>query len=636
MKTNIALVSLNPTVGALVANANGILAAYNEAAAQGADIVLTPEMSLAGYPLQDLTQRPGFLADVALMRERLCEAVRATGHKAALVFGHPTDTGRHDGNRRLVYNSATFYDPETDTAQIVHKVELPNYGVFDEKRNYLQGNQPLVVNHRGLRYGILVCEDGWFPNVTRTLAAQGADALLWINGSPFSKGKNVKRRAHAQNRHDEAQVPFAYVNMVGGQDELAFDGDCFAFDGTRYVETRLFRETVQIVTFDLQRGQAVRGPGAGRMPAVEPTGVPEIYGATVTGMRDYLGKSRFSRAMEGYSGGVDSGLVAALGTDAFGAENMLLVRLPSKFSSAGSLDDAMVGAKALGCPMRTIAIEPVVEAIRLAYSHQQIDFGPAPARVVDQEDRDQAAETGMPLQTEDYKEAFRRGEHDEDPRFNLWRSTLKPKLTGAADENIQARARGTILMAISNQEGFMVLTTGNRSECLTGFMTISGGDTAGGLAPLKDMPKTMVWALCRYRNSLTLGEIERLGYFGPEAIVVPEEIINKPPSAELRADQQDSDSLPEYDVLDPLLDRIVDQEESIDQIVDSGLVDMETALDIENKVFIAEYKRRLGAPGVKLSDHLLNNDRRYPIINGYRSTMRAAIMAWDPEPRLAA
>jgi len=596
MKTNIALVSLNPTVGALVANADRILAAYNEAAAQGADIVLTPEMSLAGYPLQDLTQRPGFLADVALMRKRLCEAVRATGHKAALVFGHPTDTGRHDGNRRLVYNSATFYDPETDTAQVVHKVELPNYGVFDEKRNYLQGNQPLVVNHRGLRYGILVCEDGWFPNVTRTLAAQGADALLWINGSPFSKGKNVKRRAHAQNRHDEAQVPFAYVNMVGGQDELAFDGDCFAFDGTRYVETRLFRETVQIVTFDLQRGQAVRGPGAGRMPTVEPTGVPEIYGAIVTGLRGYLGKSRFERAMLGYSGGVDSGLVAGLGVDALGSDNVLLVRLPSKYSSAGSLDDAMVGAKALGCPMRTIAIEPIVDALRLAYSTQQTDFGPkAPVS----------------------------------PGKEL------PELSGVADENIQARARGNILMAISNQEGHMLLNTTNKSEAQVGYGTLYG-DLSGGYAVIKDVPKTLVWKLCRYRNSLTLSEIERLGYYGPEAVVVPEEIISKAPSAELREEQQDTDSLEPYEILDPMLEQIVDEEASTEDVVRQGITTAAIATAMENSVFTAEYKRRQSAPGVKVTDRQLGNDRRYPIINGYRSTMRAAIMAWRPGPRFTA
>lgn len=635
MKTNIALVSVNPTVGALVANADRLYAAYVAAADQGADIVLTPEMSLTGYPLQDLTQRPSFLADVALMRTRLMEAVKASGRTAAIVFGHPTDTARHDGNRRQVHNSATFYDPATDEAQVVHKVELPNYGVFDELRNYVEGPQPRVVEWRGVRLGLLICEDGWFPRVTHTLAAQGADVLLWINGSPFSSGKNVKRRAHAANRVREARVPVAYVNLVGGQDELVFDGDCFSWDGCSYVETALFRETVQMVTFDIERGRSTRaGEPIGPLPDVRPTGLAEIYAATVEGMRGYLGKSRFDKAMEGYSGGVDSGLVAALGADAFGPENMLLVRLPSKYSSEGSLTDAADGARALGCPMRTIAIEPVVEALRAAYASQQIDAGPAPARHVDAQDRERAAATQMSMMTDEYREAFLCGEKDDDPRFDRWKAGLAPKLTGVADENIQARARGTILMAISNQEGYMVLTTGNRSEALTGFMTVSGGDTAGGLAPLKDMPKTMVWALCRYRNSLTKAEIERLGYLGPEAVVVPEEIISKPPSAELRADQQDSDSLPDYGVLDPLLHAIVDDELGVDDVVEAGIADRRVALDIEGKVFVAEYKRRLGAPGIKLSDHLLNNDRRYPIVNGYRSWMRDAITAWDPKDRV--
>lgn len=634
MKTAIALAALNPTVGALVANADRIYSAYIEAADQGADIVITPEMSLTGYPLQDLTQKPGFLRDVELIRSKVIEAVKASGRKAAIVFGHPTDTGSNDGNRRLVHNSATFYDPAEDREQIVHKVELPNYGVFDEKRNYLEGPQPRVVEWRGLRLGLMICEDGWFPRVTKTLSAQGADALLWVNGSPFAKGKNIKRRAHAQNRHDEARVPLVYVNLVGGQDELVFDGDCFSFDGSSYVETSLFRETIQIVQFDLHRGQALRGV-VGKFPKVTSTGIPEVYNAIVEGLRGYLGKSRFSRAMLGYSGGVDSGLVAGLGVDAFGPENMLLVRLPSKFSSAGSLDDAAVGAKALRAPMRTIAIEPIVEAIRIAYATQQIDAGPAPERIVDQADRDHAAANDMPMLTDEYKDGFRRGEHDEDPRFLRWRASLKPKLTGVADENIQARARGTILMAISNQEGYMLLNTTNKTEGEVGYGTLYG-DLSGGYAVIKDVPKTMVWELCRYRNSLSADELERLGYKGPEAVVVPDEIISKPPSAELRPDQQDTDSLPQYDILDPLLGQLVDEEAELDEIVANGFSDETTALEMEGKVFTAEYKRRQSAPGVKVSEKLLGNDRRYPIINGYRSSMREEILAWGPEPRLAA
>lgn len=588
MKTNIALAALNPTVGALVANADRILSAYLDAVAQGADIVLTPEMSLTGYPLQDLTQRPGFLADVAVMRTRLCEAVRGTGHKAALVFGHPTDTGKHDGNRRLVYNSSTFYDPETNRMHTTHKVELPNYGVFDEKRNYHEGPQPRVVEFRGLRYGLMICEDGWFPRVAKTLSAQGADMLLWVNGSPFSKGKNVKRRLHATNRIADAHVPVAYVNLIGGQDELVFDGDGFTWDGSNYVELPLFRETVQVVTFDIERGQSHKGKMA-PLPKVAPTGIPEVYNAIVAGLGGYVGKSRFERVMLGYSGGVDSGLVAALGADAFGPDNVLLVRLPSKYSSDGSLDDAAAGAEALGCPMRTITIEPIVEAIRMAYATQQFDTGAAIAN---------------------------------------------PTLTGVADENIQARARGTVLMAISNQEGFMLLNTTNKTEAEVGYGTLYG-DLSGGYAVIKDVPKTMVWDLCRYRNSLTQDQLRKRGLKGPQAVVVPEEIIAKPPSAELRPEQQDTDSLPPYPVLDPMLEHIVDEEQSVEDVVRAGITDEVTALDMENKVFSAEYKRRQSAPGVKIGDRLLGNDRRYPIINGYRSGMRAAIESWTPKSRTA-
>lgn len=583
MKTNIALVSVNPTVGALVANADRILAAYLGAVAQGADIVLTPEMSLTGYPLQDLTQRPGFLADVAAMRARLIQAVDDSGHEAALVFGHPTDTGRHDGNRRLVHNSATFHDPKARRSHVAHKVELPNYGVFDEKRNYLEGPNPRVIEWRGLRLGLLICEDGWFPGVASTLSAQGADALLWVNGSPFAAGKNVRRRELASERVGDSRVPIAYVNLVGGQDELVFDGDCFAWDGQTYVEAPPFRETVRLVEFDLERGQSrlLKEP-IGVLPTPAPTGVAEIYDALVTGLRGYVGKSRFDKVMEGYSGGVDSGLVAALGADAFGPENMLLVRLPSKYSSAGSLDDAAVGAAALGCPMRTIEIEPIVEAIRLAYATQRFDTDAAVA---------------------------------------------SPELTGVADENIQARARGTVLMAISNQEGHMLLNTTNKSEAEVGYGTLYG-DLSGGYAVIKDVPKTMVWALCRHRNALSADELAARGLKGPCAVVVPEGIITKPPSAELRPDQQDTDSLPAYDVLDPLLARLVDGEASAAEAVADGLATQTVAEEMERKVFTAEYKRRQSAPGIKIGDRLLGNDRRYPIINGYRSGMSAAIAAW--------
>jgi NAD+ synthase len=577
MRTNVALCSLNPVVGALDANVDRIFAAYEDAARRGADIVLTPEMSLTGYPLEDLTQRSAFLRDVEKARARLCGLVLASGHEATIVFGHPTDAAKHDGNRRLVYNSATVYDPTNGSTDVVHKRELPNYGVFDEKRNYLEGPQPRVVRWRGLRLGMLICEDGWFDGVTDALAYQGADMLLWMNGSPFETGKNVKRREHADNRLAKARVPLAYVNLVGGQDELVFDGDCFAFDGTTYQQSRLFVESSEMATFDVERGQATRHAGSEpypKLPAVTPTDVSTIYGAIVLGLRDYVGKSGFRKVVIGYSGGVDSGLVAALAADAFGPRNVLLVRLPSKYSDDASKDDAWIGAERLGCPMRTVNIEPIVQMTRDLYAGMTFDMNEA-----------------LP--------------------------TTTPVLTGVSDENIQARARANILMAISNQEGFMLLNTSNKSECMVGFSSILG-DLAGGFSPLKDCLKTMVWALCRHRNSMTEHLIERAGYLGPVGEVVPADIVSKEPSAGLKPDQVDTDSLPPYTtVLDPLIVAMVDEESPTSLIV-RHIADRATTLSIQNKVYGSEYKRRLGAPGIKIGKKLLGRDRRYSIVNAYR------------------
>lgn len=579
MKTVIALAAVNPVVGALAANADRLYAAYLEGVAKGADIVLTPEMGLTGYPLQDLTQRGGFLADVDAERTRLIAMVDASGHAAAIAFGHPTDLGRTDGNRRLVHNSATFHDPATRRTQVVHKTELPNYGVFDEKRNYLAGDHSRVVEWRGIRIGLLICEDGWFPRVARGLSAQGADLMLWMNGSPFSAGKDVLRRKHAAAIIADARVPLAYVNLVGGQDELVFDGDRFAWDaeGGAQIDGAPFREDVSVAEFDVERGQAWRRGRQGEGPKERtPSGDAEVYRALVLGVRDYLGKSQFDRVMLGYSGGVDSGLVAALACDALGPENVLLVRLPSKYSSDGSKDDAWTGALRLGCPLRTIDIEPMVEMSRRIYAGMTFDM-------------------------------------------NEPRPGSEPELTGVADENIQARARGNILMSISNQEGFMLLTTVNRSEAICGYGTLNG-DLSGGFAPLKDTLKTKVWDLCRHRNGLTAAEIEASGYKGAVGDCVPEEIIRKPPSAELRHDQQDTDSLPPYPVLDAIIAALVDEERTVDQVVESGVADADTVLRVQSLVYRAEYKRRLGAPGVKIGNRLLGQDRRYPIVNHYRES----------------
>jgi len=617
MKLNVALVSLDPTVGALEANADIIVAAYQEAVSQGADVVLTPEMGLSGYPLQDLTQRVAFLRHVEFARDRLIERIRALGHRAALVFGHPTDTGRHDGNRRMVYNSATMYDPETDSVQVTHKVELPNYGVFDEKRNYLEGPQPCVMHYRGLRLGVMICEDGWFPGVTGTLAAQGADVLMWLNGSPYSTGKNVKRRFHASNRVAEARVPVAYVNLDGGQDELVFDGDCFSWDGSDYMETPLFRETVRVVTMDVVRGQAVRGGIIGPLPDVHPTGVGENYRAKVLGFKDYLRKTGFTSVVIGMSGGIDSAIAASICVDAIGPDNVHLVRLPSSFSSSGSLDDAMEARDLLGCPMRTIAIEDGVDAARRGYANAQWDT-PRPADVPD-------------------------------------------RLSGVADENIQARQRAQHLMSISNMENRMLVTTGNKSEVSTGFSTI-GGDMMGGYNVLKDLLKTEINVaadrpassqadvdrLCevfgagivQWRNALTQDEVDQLGYMGPAGTTVPLSIQIKAASAELAEGQVDSNSLPFYPVLDGILKCLINHNMGVEATIESDPLDPVmlrilkdarrtedepirpfTRREVEQtnwRINASEYKRRQAAPGPKISDMHHGSERRVPIVMAYR------------------
>lgn len=578
MKLDIAVCAVNPTVGDLDGNVDLIIAAYDQAAARGASIAVMPEMVVTGYPIEDLTQNAAFLTDAETARQRIVEHVRAHGGTTALLFGHPTDTGRHDGNRRLVHNSATLVDPKNPELQTTHKRNLPSYGVFDEKRDYLEGPPPRVMKFRSIRLGVLICEDGWFEDVPRSLSAQGADVMLWLNGSPFAIGKNVIRREHGERIFVQSGVPVVYVNLVGGQDELVFDGDSFTFDGEHQWQGPLFRPFVEIVRMDVQRSQATRPLERLRPLKCEPTGIAQVYQALVQGVRDYLGKSRFKKVLLGYSGGVDSGLVAAIAVDALGPENVLLVSLPSKYSSDGSKDDAWIGAERLGCPMRTINIEPIVEMSRRLYATMRFDMNePIP--------------------------------EDE------------PALTGTSDENIQARARANLLMAISNQEGFMLLNTSNKSESACGYSSILG-DLAGGYSPLKDVFKTMVWDLCRYRNGIDHDQIIRFGFEGTVAEVVPEEIIVKPPSAELRPDQQDTDSLPPYPVLDAILKALMDDERSVADVVADGICDLETATRIRRLTFGAEYKRRLAAPGVKIGKRLVGKDRRYPIINGYRDNGR--------------
>ena len=623
MKLDIAVCTVNPTVGDLDGNVDLIIAAYDQAAARGASIAVMPEMVVTGYPIEDLTQNAAFLADAETARQRIVEHVRAHGGATALVFGHPTDTGRHDGNRRLVHNSATLVDPKNPDLQVTHKRNLPSYGVFDEKRDYLEGPPPRIMQFRSLRLGVLICEDGWFEDVPRSLAAQGADVMLWLNGSPFAIGKNVIRREHGERIFIQSGVPVVYVNLVGGQDELVFDGDSFSFDGERQWQGPLFKAFVEIVRMDVQRQQATRPLERLRPLKCEPTGIAEVYQAKVLGLQDYARKTGFKKIVLGMSGGMDSACVASIGADALGPENVLLVRLPSTFSSSGSLTDAKAARNLLGCPMRTIAIEPTVQTLRAAYSDMQYDTPEIDAPAID------------------------------------------PKLTGVADENIQARARGAILMSISNQEGYLLVTTGNKSELSCSFYTLYG-DSCGGYNLLKDTLKTDVSVaagrnvscaedieilssvfgpgLVQWRNGLDADDIARYGFKGPAGRTVPYEIEVKGESAELAEGQLDSNALPRYPILDGIVHCLIDlrmgieatanpdrQDPVIRKILAQTRIDpfetKEAAIErgfrksdvqfVSRQIRNGEHKRRQTAPGPKVTSMIYGRDRRMPIVNGY-------------------
>lgn len=592
-----ATVQFNPIVGDLEGNYQDHLSHIADAVAQGADLVIFPEMSLTGYPLEDLVLRRSFVEAVESYTQRLIRKIQNNYPTVGVIFGAPTFIHSRDA----IHNSAIYVN--NGGTQTIDKHELPNYGVFDEKRVFAAGGEPFPITFRGHQIGLMICEDCWFPTVSRSLHENGAVMLISINGSPFEMGKNVIRRQVVANRIKETGLPFMYVNMVGGQDELVFDGGTFYWDGATLQEAPHFKAGIFMMTVNLEAKSSHYYNGKlfatvaddGRFtgwntptnkitldnyPIVNPTGIKEVYQAIHMGTKDYMrkqksarGKPLFLSAVLGYSGGVDSGIVAAIACDALGAENVHLVRLPSKFSSAGSLTDAEDGAMRLGAPMRTIRIEPVVDALRQAY------WG---------------AQGGC--------------------NFYTYRNS---ELTGVSDENIQARARGNILMAISNQEGHLLLTTGNKSEVSVGYSTLYG-DMSGGYNPIKDAYKTTVWELCRWRNGLSQHELDEMGFLGRVGDVVPEAIISKPPSAELRPDQQDSDSLPEYPILDAMLKGMIELEKSLVELENDGF-DPQTLIRIRNLVDNAEYKRRQAAPGVKLTSKIHGRDRRYPIVNAWRA-----------------
>ncbi|MCQ8185447.1 NAD+ synthase [Parvularcula maris] len=542
----LALVQLNQVVGDLEGNAERILKAQAEAG--DADLLVTPELSLSGYPPEDLVLRTSYVAACRRRAEELAEAMR---DGPAVLVGCPwcdEDGAAHPYNAVLLMDRGRIRG-------IARKVHLPDYGPFDEPRTFVSGPGPQPMELRGFKLGVMVCEDMWFPEVSRSLKEAGADVLIAPHGSPFRKGVKRERREHAENRAGETGLPLIFVNQVGGQDELIFDGGSFAVDGSHMASSLpLYRKGTDIVT--LRRSEEKRSLEGGKR-ASWPEDEALVYGALLTGTRDYVRKSGFSQVVLGLSGGIDSALVAAIAVDALGAENVHCVRLPSRYTSESSMTDAEACAKALGVRMDTIPIEPGVEAL-----------------------------SGM------LSEVF---------------AARPPDLT---EENLQSRLRGTALMAISNKLGSMMLTTGNKSEMAVGYATLYG-DMNGGYNPLKDVYKVEVFALARWRN-----QAKPSWALGPDGVVVPESVLTKPPSAELRDDQTDQDSLPPYDVLDAILRGLIEEEAGVTEIAARGF-DEALVKRVQTMLFRAEYKRRQSAPGPKVSVRYFGRDRRYPIVNRF-------------------
>ncbi len=537
MNLRVSLAQLNLKVGDIEGNARRVLEAAASAREQEADVLVCPELTLTGYPPEDLLLRPELAERVERALELLCrEAVGID-----LVIGYPRML------HGMRYNSAGVIRDGAIVTEY-HKALLPNYSVFDEKRYFEPGGEPCVLSIKGVPVGITICEDIWFREPAQRAAAAGAKVLLNLNASPFHTGKAPEREELLRKRAAESGLAIVYVNLVGGQDELVFDGGSFVMgaDGVVAQRAGFFEEALPLVEFSL-RGDA---PALVGREEIAPPCVDEeaVYKALVLGVRDYVLKNGFRGAVLGLSGGIDSALTLAIAVDALGAEQVEVVLMPSRYTADMSNEDAEEEARLLGVHYRTIPIEPA---------------------------------------------------------FNAFLGMLETEFAGTqrdvTEENIQARCRGVILMAISNKRGKILLTTGNKSEMSVGYATLYG-DMAGGFAPIKDVPKTLVYRLAEYRNRISP--------------VIPQRVIDRPPSAELAPDQKDSDSLPDYEVLDPILARYIEQDQSIAEIVAAGF-DEATVRRVARLVDRNEYKRRQAPPGVKITRRAFGRDRRYPLTNGF-------------------
>ena len=547
---SIYMVQSNPTVGAVKDNCEAIAEAYARALVAGADLVLTPELSVTGYPLEDLVLKPYFVQAAMQAVESLAE-VTSGDASPGLIVGAPWKVGDE------LFNAVLLLDGG-EVTEIRYKHDLPNYGVFDEKRVFNQGPLPHPIKFRGFCLGVLICEDMWFPEVAASLAADKADILLVPTCSPFELEKHGERHSYARKRVEETGLPLVFCNQICGQDELVFDGASYVLDanGQPVVQLAAWEELEQLTSW-VRAANGVVCDTKHTAPLEDDIGA--MYQAMILGLRDYVQKNRFPGVILGLSGGIDSALSAAVAVDALGAARVHCVMMPSRYTSEESLGDAAECAKLLEVPYEVVSIKPGIDAFD-----------------------------------------------------TMLAGAFEGTEPGTTEENIQSRLRGLVLMSLSNKFGNMVLTTGNKSEMSVGYATLYG-DMCGGYSVLKDVYKLEVFALCRWRNANMPANS-----LGPDGLVMPENIIIKPPTAELREDQKDEDSLPPYERLDDILRCLVDEEMAVSDIVERGHDASEVAR-IEQLLYIAEYKRRQAPPGVKITRKNFGRDRRYPITNGFRS-----------------
>ncbi|MFW2374314.1 MAG: NAD+ synthase [Gammaproteobacteria bacterium] len=535
-KIHIRLIQDSFLVGDVKGNARKIITLSQQARQSGVDLVVFPELALSGYPPEDLLLRQGFIRQIDTAIKQIQQSVTGID----VVLGAP----RHDGEQ--LFNSA-FWIRDGEQLAVYDKYTLPNYAVFDEKRYFSGGDQPAVVALKGVTFGLSICEDIWYPEPATQAAKAGAKTMLILNASPYHRGKYQERLDTLQQRIQETGMSMFYLNIVGGQDELVFDGESMVLDSAgQLISQGPDFESVALDVWIDDKGRLGADQPLLPAPLSEET---SVYKALVTAVRDYVGNNGFDGVVIGLSGGVDSALTLAIAVDALGADQVHAVMMPSRYTAQISLDDAAEEARNLGVDYRIISIEPSFQAF-LETLHEDL-------------------------------------------------AGTEPDTT---EENIQARCRGVILMALSNKLRRMLLTTGNKSEMAVGYSTLYG-DMAGGFAPLKDVSKTLVYRLCHYRNSISS--------------VIPLRVIERAPSAELRPDQVDQDSLPDYAVLDAILELSVEQDRPRAEVIAAGYD--EAIVDrVIRMVQLNEYKRRQAPPGVRITRRAFGRDRRYPITSGYR------------------